>query len=176
MLIHFASQFGALRRGILQIWKKFRFLRTLVSWHLFQIGNILLLSAPNRHAMCLDIFTGWALWGSVCECLDETGRVILHASSDPLEVENCKSFKKSDFSDLQFKCSEVARKVSKHFRPGVVRICVYLNEAFRFTLQASSEHLDVEYCKSEKTARIWRFSGIWWFFRICNVPLLSAPN
>jgi hypothetical protein len=58
----------------------------------------------------------------VCECLDETGRVTLHASSEHLEVEY---FQIPDdlvilalFSDLQYstsKCSESACKVSQHF-------------------------------------------------------------
>jgi hypothetical protein len=63
-------------------------------------------------------FSGWALWVSVCERLDATGWVILHACS---------------------------------------------------------EHLEVEYCKSEKSFRFLRISWFWHFFLICNISLLSAP-
>ncbi len=53
---HFASHFRALRSGILQIWKSFRFLMISRFWHFSQICNIPLLSAPNWHAKCLNIF------------------------------------------------------------------------------------------------------------------------
>jgi hypothetical protein len=64
MLIHFPSEFGGLRSGILQIWKKVPDSRKLQdSETLFEICNtgIPLLSALNWQAKCLDIFSGWAL-------------------------------------------------------------------------------------------------------------------
>jgi hypothetical protein len=57
VLIHFASQFGALRSRILHSEKCDRFLSISRFWQFFQICNIPLLSAPNWHAKCLNIFS-----------------------------------------------------------------------------------------------------------------------
>ncbi len=83
------------------------------------------------------------------------------------------------FSDPQystFKRSKIACKVKQLPLPGAVRICVILDVKGWITLHASSEHLEVEFRRFEKSARILTSSGIWHFFHIFKIPLVRAPN
>ncbi len=43
----------------------------------------------------------------------------------------------------------------------------------RNTLLVILGYLEMEFCKSKKSAKILRSSGFWHFFKICKIPLLS---
>jgi hypothetical protein len=140
----------------------------------------------------VSTFSGRALWGSVCECLDEACHLTLQAILEHLEVEYFKSEKSVRFlriarfwHDFQICNIPLLSAPNWHakcfniFRPGAVRICVWSPAKTGWvTLHASLEHLhvEVEFCKSEKSFRFLRISRFWHFFQICNIPLLSAPN
>jgi hypothetical protein len=138
----------------------------------------------------VSTFSGRALWGSVCECLDEACRLTLQAILEHLEVEYFKSEKSVRFLRISrfwhyFQICNIPllsapnrhAKCFNIFRPGAVRICVWSPaKTGRVTLHASLEHLEVEFCKSEKSFRFLKISRFWHFFQICNIPLLSAPN
>jgi hypothetical protein len=87
---HFAWHFGGFRSGILQIGKSAKFLRSSGIWNFFQICNIPLLSALNWHANWFNLF-----YPGICTQILTTAvgkcQETLHANSDHLEVEYCKS-------------------------------------------------------------------------------------
>ena len=138
----------------------------------------------------VSTFSGRALWGSVCKCLDEACRLTLQAILEHLEVEYFKSEKSVRFLRISrfwhyFQICKIPllsapnwhAKCLNIFRPGAVWICVWSPaKTGRVTLHASLEHLEVEFCKSEKSFRFLRISRYWHFFQNCNIPLLSAPN
>ncbi len=87
--------------------------------------------------------SGRALWGSVCEGLDETGWITLHANTEHLELEYCKSEKSVKLLTTQdsgtvfifaiFYSSTVFLSApNRHakfidiFWPGALRICVWV--------------------------------------------------
>ncbi len=83
------------------------------------------------------------------------------------------------FSDLRnstSKCSELACKVDQPFPTSITQILTAPGWESWVTLRAVLEHLKVEYCRSEKSARFLRISGIWHFFQTLEIPLLSALN
>ncbi len=99
MLIRFTNQFGALRSEILQKSEK-----VVDSWGPQDSGTFFRIAIFYFYSKCYELackvswhFLQPALWGSVFECLDETGWVTLHASLEYLEVEYCKSEKSVRF-------------------------------------------------------------------------------
>jgi hypothetical protein len=117
------------------------------------------------------------------------GGGILHAHLEPLQVEFRRSIKKKQipedvriltlFLDLRnstFKCSKLARKVNQHFPTSITQILTAAVWGSWFNLHAILEHFKVEYSGFEKSAWFLRVSGLWHFFQILEIPLLSASN
>ncbi len=83
------------------------------------------------------------------------------------------------FSDPQystFKRSKIACKVNQLPPPGAVRIYVMPRCIRLIHFAVSSEHLEVDFRRSEKSARILTSSKIWNFFQILLISLVRAPN
>ncbi len=190
MLRHFACQFGALRSRILQIWEKCQNLEIIRNLTLFQIYNIPRLSAPKWLSKCLmtwfvQVLTHWSSHCPARKCQNS-----LYADSDHLKVEYCKSEK--SYRILRstgiwhfFQICNITLLSSPNWlakwvdmlHPGLTHRSSQRSAGKCWdTLHAILEHLETEYCRSEKSARILRSSGIWNIFQICNIPLLSAPN
>jgi hypothetical protein len=182
---HFACPFGALTSEILKIWKKLQIPEDVRILTLFS-------DLWNSISKCSELACK-VIRPYVQHYTDphsaRPGKLIHFAcyfgalKSGILRIrkkfqipENLRSI--TFFSDPRYspsKCSELACTVNRHFHLSITQILTAPGRQ-RFTLHASLEHLKVEYCRSEKSARFLTISGLWHFFQILEIPLISAPN